>query len=776
MEDPLSERPDTLDGYRLIRLIGRGGFGEVWLCRSEAMGDYRALKWIPSTNKGRLEKEYASLLHYRKAAAALRSPSLLAIEHVGRTDGGLYYVMPLADGVTDTDPTDPGWIPLSLAEKLRGQTELPVWFSSAEVIALMSPVLEGLQILTEAGLVHRDVKPDNILFFQGKPCLGDISLLGMDAPVVTRRGTPGYATPSWYLGGHPDMYGAAATLYTLLSSNEPDKMGRSAFLWPPQGEDSLSPGEHAEWKRLHGVIRRATEEKVSERFVDFAAMRSVLAGRHEAAGPLSGSRTKNRVAVLALLGVAAVAFAIVHHNRPTGKIATNPPTEASSPESPELTPDQKADYQALAGMVLGYTQDGEYANALAAVEELLSTYPQSRTQPAYSVARAMALQGLGRIDEAKEELRKEVNLSPNITAMSSRMDLWEKLGDLEEAENDLSRVIESFGPATFPLFLRADVRAKRNDFAGVQGDREAAYLVNKADSEQRRLVDAMWTPLETKYPGYGGFLLSGQSAPAEPDEVTMKEPSPRAPKIVDMRGQFKSARERVIAVIPAAVSLARSGKVRLDLTERAETNAIQNAFETRNYAKCVELLDTRMESHADLNSKACFMLVKALALKNLELQAESEEVIRYVHGLPIGDLSLEGDLFRELKIRLTLLEGLGQPDHAEKLVTEALSLASGSAKPDNNELVSLFNLRARFRILSGNHAGALADELKARDLPPQQNPELLQSEAEAYQYHLNTIVMQWEMLEQEFPAYASHLEANGWPEPKPDHRNHRAED
>lgn len=509
------ERPETLDGYRLIRLIGRGGFGEVWLCRSEAMGDYRALKWIPSADMDPLAMEYESLLLYRKAAAALRSPSLLAIEHVGLTDGGLYYVMPLADGVTDTDPSDSRWIPLSLAEKLRGQAESSNWFSSHEVINLMLPVLEGLQILTDAGLVHRDVKPDNILFFNGKPCLGDISLLGMDAPLVTRRGTPGYATPSWYLGGHPDMYGAAATLYSTLTGNEPDKMGRSAFLCPPQGEDSLSPVERNEWKRLHGVIRRAAEEAVSERFVDFSAMRAAVKGRQDPTGNLPRKPSKRWVTVPALLGLAAATIAIVQNKRPTEKIAERAQTEESSPESPELTPDQKADYQALAGMILGYTQDGEYANALAAVEELLSTYPQSRTQPAYSVARAMALQGLGRIDEAKEELRKEVNLSPNITAMSTRMDLWDELGDLEEAENDVSRVLESFGPATFPLFLRADVRAKRNDFTGVQRDRELAYTVNQANAEQRKLVDAMWSPLETKYPGYGEFLRPQGTEPAE---------------------------------------------------------------------------------------------------------------------------------------------------------------------------------------------------------------------------------------------------------------------
>jgi serine/threonine protein kinase len=518
MEAPPTDRPETLDGYRLIRLIGRGGFGEVWLCRSEAMGDYRALKWIPATESGRLEKEYESLLHYRKAAAALRSPALLSIEHVGRTGDSLYYVMPLADGATHIDPSTPRWTPLTLAEKLRQQTEASAWFSSAEVIELMTPVLDGLQILTEAGLVHRDVKPDNILFFHGHPCLGDISLLGMDAPVVTRRGTPGYAPPSWYLGGHPDMYGAAATLYSLLTGNEPDKMGRSAFHWPPQGEESLSPAERDEWKRLHGVIRRATEEAVSERFLDFKAMRTALAGRHEvASAPLRGW-SKRWAAVLTLLGLAPATVAIVHYNRPTGEIAQKSPRENLSPELPELTPDQKADYQALAGMVLGYTQDGKYANALAAVEELLATYPQARAQSAYSVARAIALQGLGRIDEAKEELRKPVNLSPNITAMSTRMELWEELGELDEAENDLTRVLDKYGPATFPLFLRADVRAKRNDFAGAQRDREAAYAANTADSEQKKLVDAMWAPLETKYPGYGEFLRPGEPKPAESAE------------------------------------------------------------------------------------------------------------------------------------------------------------------------------------------------------------------------------------------------------------------
>ena len=549
MQDSSAPLPGTLDGYRLIRFLGRGGFGEVWLCRSEAMGDHRALKWIPATNADRLEKEYESLLHYRKAAAALRSPSLVLIEHVGRIDSGLYYIMPLADGATgELDPEDPAWRPMSLTEKIEQQATAPTWFSSSEVTGLITPVLEGLQVLSEAGLVHRDVKPDNILFFDGKPCLGDISLLGEDLATITRRGTPGYATPSWYLGGHPDMYGAAATLYSLLTGNPPDRMGKSSFLWPPGGESLLAASERSEWKRLHAVVRRAIEDKVSERYVDFRTMSAAVAGDSEAAATPSGRRRgKRTVAAFATLSLIAAAIGIALKERPADESVAAAPMEEATPKLPELTADEKADYQALAGMVVGYLQDGNYANSLASVEELLSTYPQSRSQPAYSVAKAMALEGLGRIDEAKEEMLREVNLSPNITAMSSRKDLWERMGDLEGAENDLTRVLDTFGHATFPLFLRADIRAQRKDFAGVQSDREAAYIAVEDEPEGRRLVDAMWTPLEKKYPGYGAFLGNETAQPEE------KTPDMAAPSAEERETVEPSKEESSVGFTPPRV-------------------------------------------------------------------------------------------------------------------------------------------------------------------------------------------------------------------------------
>ncbi|MEX2580600.1 MAG: hypothetical protein WD342_16200 [Verrucomicrobiales bacterium] len=338
------------------------------------------------------------LRHEWAHALADRRPGLVRNRCFQRVFGGPYHsTFPVAEydpahHLTPYAATSPGE---DFAETfhfyLRHKGRLPLRLRSRTVIALMVPVLEGLQMLTEAGLVHRDVKPDNILFFDGRPSLGDISLLGADAAMVTRRGTPGYVTPSWYLGGHPDMFGAAATLYSLLTGNAPDRMGRSAFLWPPQGKESLTPAERSEWKRLHAVIRRALEEEVSERFVDFAAMKSALSGHQAATVAPPRRRRKTLVAVLGLFGLAAATATIVMLGQPTEEIAEKPPAEKSPAESPELTPDQKADYQVLAGMVLGYTGDGEYANALAAVEELLSTYPQARTCRLRSVCSSIAM-------------------------------------------------------------------------------------------------------------------------------------------------------------------------------------------------------------------------------------------------------------------------------------------------------------------------------------------------------------------------------------------------
>ncbi len=268
--------PDlVLDGYRLIREIGRGGFGEVWLCQLEATGEYKALKFLSATNADHLERELEALIRYRTVASQIQCPHLISIEHVNRTESGLFYIMPLADDRQARQPEDSAWKAKTLDSVIQEQKEAPSWFSAEEIRAIILPLLDAAQRLSDAGIVHRDIKPENILFVGGCPCLGDISLLTDDAATLTRRGTPGYAAPSWYMetNGNPDMWGMATTLYTLVTGNPPDKLGRGAFLWPPQGKRSV---DKKAWLEFHRVILRATQDNAATRYPNIDGLRCDL--------------------------------------------------------------------------------------------------------------------------------------------------------------------------------------------------------------------------------------------------------------------------------------------------------------------------------------------------------------------------------------------------------------------------------------------------------------------------------------------------------------------
>ena len=289
----------VLDGYRLFHPIGRGGFGEVWLCRLEATEEFKALKFIPSLDPEKLERELEAVKRYRLLASNLHSPHLLFIEHVNRTQDGLFYTMPLADGMESGEPLDAQWKPKTLAALIFQQRNAPVWFSAKEICEVMQPLIQVVGQLNDAGVVHRDIKPENILFINGSPCLGDVGLLTNDSATLSRRGTPGYSAPSWYIetGGKPDMWGLATTLYTLLTGNVPDKIGRAIYLYPPQGKESV--GE-ATWDRFHHIILRAMKGEANERFLQFSDFEKAFVDPQSASAPTS-TKAKNKPVIVGIL-------------------------------------------------------------------------------------------------------------------------------------------------------------------------------------------------------------------------------------------------------------------------------------------------------------------------------------------------------------------------------------------------------------------------------------------------------------------------------------------
>lgn len=344
---------NVYDGYRLIRPIGRGGFGEVWLCQLEATGEYKALKFLSSSDPSQLESELAALIRYRAVLRDLNSPNLVSVEHVNRTGDGLFYIMPLADGLQEgLEVLDAVWQPLTLAAQIAGRKTAATWFCADEIRAMILPLIEAVGLLNAAGLVHRDIKPENVLFIRNRPCLGDVGLLTNDTAQITRRGTPGYAAPSWYLesGANPDMWGLATTLYTLISGNAPDKIGRGAFLYPPQGERTV---EMAAWEQFHHAIFRATSGEPAERFLqiqDFAKAIGTPPSSTPRVGSAKGSKWLEAFRLLALLlacGFLVVALRTAwlwHFHTPSPGAPESPRTvkpriTPSDPNVPANTPE-----------------------------------------------------------------------------------------------------------------------------------------------------------------------------------------------------------------------------------------------------------------------------------------------------------------------------------------------------------------------------------------------------------------------------------------------------
>lgn len=541
------QKDQLLDGYRLIRLIGRGGFGEVWLCQSEAMGDYRALKFIPAGTTELLEKEHHALGEYRRAAARLRSPNLMPIEHVNRNEHGLFCVMPLADGTAGLHPVDERWQPLTLGSLLRGRATESSWFSSNEIVQLFHPVLDALHTLVAAGLVHRDVKPENILFLEGQPCLSDISLLGADSMEITRRGTPGYVAPSWYAGGHVDMYGAAATIYTLLTGNAPDRMGRAAFVWPPQGEASMSAPERAEWKRLHGVIRRAVDERPGERYLDFQSMASAIRGQ-----PVGQPEKRKRRTKPLWIGISIAAIAVaapipwLHHPETARQAEILPldgPRVASDARSsiPQEHDDQRENLvHALVTGPLGSYQnlpafeaangeqqeafhtmwasldssleESNYPIALKEFAVLNEIIPQLASLPTARLAKLLLEQCSGNRSEVDREI-----VDPALTAVRSddiapawRVRLFGALGYPGKGEEYLTKLLETASPKAGPEYhrLRGEMRAQQGNLSGCQEDRNSAFRSIPADSPQRALEEIEWEKLEQDFPAFGAYRRS----------------------------------------------------------------------------------------------------------------------------------------------------------------------------------------------------------------------------------------------------------------------------
>ncbi len=275
INDAIFEGAVTVGGYKLVRKLGEGGMGEVWLAKHQVLARPAAVKLI---HADKLEKDdpMATVKRFQreaKATAHLNSPNTINLYDYGVTDNGIFfYVMELLTG-------------MDLFDMVNKFGPLP----PERTIMLLQQACRSLAEAHENGLVHRDVKPDNIFvcklgtehdivkvldFGIVKGGMGgDDIRLTMDESAM--MGTPAYMCPELIKGvgeldGRADLYALGCVAYWMLTGDEVFQAGNAMGVLIKHGsQEPVPPSEVARQaipKELEEVVLRCLKKDPKDRF------------------------------------------------------------------------------------------------------------------------------------------------------------------------------------------------------------------------------------------------------------------------------------------------------------------------------------------------------------------------------------------------------------------------------------------------------------------------------------------------------------------------------
>jgi serine/threonine protein kinase/Tfp pilus assembly protein PilF len=207
--------PESLGDYELLEEIGSGGQGVVYRARQKSLNRTVALK-VLSTGRWTKQPRLKRFRLEAETAASLDDPNIVPIYEIGECDGSCYFSMKLVEGA----PLD----------QLVRRELLPI----RRTVELIAKLARAVHYAHQRGILHRDIKPGNILVdAKGEPHLTDFGLarLTETESTVTRTietlGTPSYMAPEQALGNNDqltsatDVYGLGAVLYHLLTGHPP---------------------------------------------------------------------------------------------------------------------------------------------------------------------------------------------------------------------------------------------------------------------------------------------------------------------------------------------------------------------------------------------------------------------------------------------------------------------------------------------------------------------------------------------------------------------------
>lgn len=253
------DAPVIVLGHQLLRYIGHGAYGEVWLARDE-IGAFHAVKIVRKdtfADRGPFEREYRGILQYTPISRTHHA--LVHILNVGRNNdaGYFFYVMELADCVHSGRNIVPDTYS---ARTLAGDLDARGRLTVRECLNLGIELTEGLRYLHGKQLVHRDVKPANIIYVNGIPKLADAGLITHVAEAkrdVKDLGTQGYVPPEGPGTQGADVYSLGKVLGEA-SAGRPENQAAIFATIDETEQDALV--------QLNEILFRACHEDAASRF------------------------------------------------------------------------------------------------------------------------------------------------------------------------------------------------------------------------------------------------------------------------------------------------------------------------------------------------------------------------------------------------------------------------------------------------------------------------------------------------------------------------------
>lgn len=269
LEPPGREAPPKIHDHQLLRLIGKGSYGEVWLARN-VMGTYRAVKIIYRRSFEHLrpyEREFEGIKRYEPVSRG--HPNQVAILQAGRdeADQHYYYVMELADDANAPPgvPASPDrhqlilsaaeYLPRTLSGELRKRKRL----SLDDCLSVGLALAAAVENLHKNKLIHRDIKPANVIFVNGVPKLADIGLVAEKDSTSSFVGTRGYFPPEGPGTAQADLYSLGKLLYELSTGKD-----RNEF--PDLPEDLEEITEEERLLEFNEILLKACHGDVRQRY------------------------------------------------------------------------------------------------------------------------------------------------------------------------------------------------------------------------------------------------------------------------------------------------------------------------------------------------------------------------------------------------------------------------------------------------------------------------------------------------------------------------------